>query len=66
MFWNCLAFVVSSTSLIKYLLNNSIENNWFITVGDFVYEIVESKVGNHPNAKGIKFEQQLKVDSLCE
>lgn len=39
----------SSTSLIKYLLDNSDLEKWTVTVVDFNLELAESKVDNHPN-----------------
>lgn len=47
---------LSTTSLIKYLLENSSTYNWFITIGDFSLETVIAKIGDHSNAKGIKFD----------
>jgi len=40
----------SSSSLIKYLLDLSQVENWFITVLDADLKTAESKVGSHPNA----------------
>ncbi len=34
----------SATTLISYLISNSEENNWFITVGDFSVEFAEAAV----------------------
>ena len=31
----------SATTLIDYLISNSEENNWFVTVGDFSVELAE-------------------------
>jgi len=39
----------SSTSLIKYLLDNSDLEKWTVTVVDFNLKLAESKVDNHPN-----------------
>ena len=39
----------SSTSLIKYLLDNSDLEKWTVTVVDFNLKLADSKVGNHPN-----------------
>ena len=39
----------SSTSLIKYLLDNSDIEKWTVTVVDFNLKLAESKIGNHPN-----------------
>ncbi|CAI8169956.1 MAG: Lysine 6-dehydrogenase [Crocinitomicaceae bacterium] len=39
----------SSTSLIKYLLDNSDLEKWTVTVVDFNLKLAESNIGNHPN-----------------
>ena len=39
----------SSTSLIKYLLDNSDLEKWTVTVVDFNLKLAESKIDNHPN-----------------
>ena len=39
----------SSTSLIKYLLDNSDLEKWTVTLVDFNLKLAESKIGNHPN-----------------
>lgn len=39
----------SSTSLIKYLIDNSDLEKWTVTVVDFNLKLAESKIGNHPN-----------------
>lgn len=46
----------SASSLIKYLLDNSESENWFITIGDMDLELVKKKTSSYPNAKGIKFD----------
>ncbi|MBA3707141.1 MAG: saccharopine dehydrogenase NADP-binding domain-containing protein [Bacteroidetes bacterium] len=46
----------SSSSLIKYLLNNSTKENWKITVGDMSLDLVKQKIENHANARGISFD----------
>ena len=38
----------SSTSLIKYLLDNSSKENWSITVVDFNLDLANKKINNHP------------------
>ncbi|MBT6699008.1 MAG: saccharopine dehydrogenase [Flavobacteriales bacterium] len=45
----------SATTLIDYLITNSEENNWFVTVGDFSVELAEESVGNSEKAKAIFF-----------
>ncbi len=46
----------SSTSLIKYLLDNSDLEKWTVTVVDFNLKLAESKVGNHPNGFSYKLD----------
>ena len=46
----------SSTSLIKYLLDNSNLENWKVTVVDFNLELAISKVNNHPNGLSFKLD----------
>ena len=46
----------SSTSLIKYLLDNSTSENWKITVVDFNLELANSKINNHPNGFSFKLD----------
>ena len=46
----------SSTSLIKYLLDNSELEKWTVTVVDFNLKLAESKVGNHPNGLCFKLD----------
>ena len=45
----------SATTLIDYLISNSEENNWFVTVGDYSVELAEESVGNAEKAKAIFF-----------
>jgi saccharopine dehydrogenase-like NADP-dependent oxidoreductase len=45
----------SAVTLIKYLLDNSIVNNWQVTVADFSIELAETAVANHENGKAIFF-----------
>ena len=46
----------SSTSLIKYLLDNSTSENWKITVVDFNLELANSKINNHLNGFSFKLD----------
>lgn len=46
----------SSIYLIEYLLNNSTENNWKITVGDVDEASAKLKTAGHANAKAIGFD----------
>ena len=41
----------SSTSLIRYLLDNSTKENWSVTVVDFNLDLASKKTNNHPNSK---------------
>ena len=50
----------SSTSLIKYLLDNSELEKWTITVVDFNLKLAESKIDNHPN--GFSFQLDANND----
>ena len=56
----------SAVTLIKYLLDNSIANNWQVTVADFSIELAETAVANHENGKAIFFnvtdEKQRKTE----
>jgi saccharopine dehydrogenase-like NADP-dependent oxidoreductase len=46
----------SSSSLIRYLLNESEANNWIVRVADASEEAVKIKIGNHANAQAVKFD----------
>lgn len=46
----------SATSLIRYLLNKSEEENLFITIGDISLATAEKYIAHHPNAKGIELD----------
>ena len=43
----------SASSLIKYLLEKSTQENLHITIGDLSLELAQRKTNNHPNAKPI-------------
>ncbi|MBN1252374.1 MAG: saccharopine dehydrogenase NADP-binding domain-containing protein [Bacteroidales bacterium] len=47
---------LSSSSLIKYLLDNSEEHNWKVLIGDLSEETAKKKVNNHPNGEAFKFD----------
>ncbi|MDX2494850.1 MAG: saccharopine dehydrogenase C-terminal domain-containing protein [Desulfuromusa sp.] len=58
---------LSATSLIDYLLKNSQEYGWQVTVGDIAFDLAERKVANHPNGRPIRFdinEQQVKAEEI--
>jgi saccharopine dehydrogenase (NADP+, L-glutamate forming) len=44
---------LSSSSLIKYVLEQAAERSWFVTVADAQLESAEKKVGNHPNGRAV-------------
>jgi saccharopine dehydrogenase-like NADP-dependent oxidoreductase len=46
----------SSSSLIKYLLENASDNNWFITVSDMSLELAQQKIQGFKNATAIAFD----------
>ncbi len=46
----------SSVTLIKYLLDNAQENNWFVTVADFSVDLAKKAVKNLKYAKAIFFD----------
>jgi saccharopine dehydrogenase-like NADP-dependent oxidoreductase len=46
----------SSSSLIKYLLEHAVLENWLVTVGDVSLDLVKQKTANHPNARAITFD----------
>ena len=45
----------SAVTLIKYLLDNTEVNNWFVRVADFSLELAEEAVYNHDYGKAIFF-----------
>ncbi len=47
---------LSTNSLIEYLLNNSVSNDWKVTVGDLSLEVAKESINNHPNGRAIKFD----------
>ena len=47
---------LSSSSLIKYLLDRSTENNWKVLVGDISEEQAKKKINGHPNGLGFMFD----------
>ena len=46
---------LSSTTLIKYLLDHS-DNQWAVRVGDIRLEIAQQKIQNHPNGEAFAFD----------
>lgn len=47
---------LSSSSLIKYLLDHSKEFDWKVAIGDYSVEKAEQKVQNHPNGHAFEFD----------
>ena len=45
----------SATTLISYLLDNAVINNWMITIADYSEYLAKQAVGNSVNAKAIFF-----------
>ena len=56
----------SASSLIKYLLDNSLEQNWMVTVGDISKELALSKTKGHERAKAIKFDVGSEIQRVRE
>lgn len=47
---------LSSSSLIKYLLNEAEAQDWFIKLGDVNKALAESKIKNHSHAEAFEFD----------
>ena len=47
---------LSSSSLIKYLLDHSTEYNWKIKLGDVSLAVAKEKINNHPNGEAFEFD----------
>lgn len=47
---------LSSSTLIKYLLDNSEEQNWKVLIGDLSVDSANKKINGHPNGEAIKFD----------
>lgn len=56
----------SSSSLIKYLLDESFKYNWNVTVADMSFELAQQKVNNHPNGSAIQFDINNDSQRLAE
>lgn len=46
---------LSSSSLIRYLLEKSVENNWQLRIVDQDMELVKTKINGHPNGTALSF-----------
>ncbi|MBI9055686.1 MAG: saccharopine dehydrogenase NADP-binding domain-containing protein [Bacteroidales bacterium] len=58
---------LSSSSLIKYLLDHSKEHNWKIRVGDMSLEVAKRKVNNHENGEAVEFDvfnEQQRIEEI--
>lgn len=44
---------LSSSALIKYVLDKATVNGWFVTVADAVLENAEKKIGKHPQGRAV-------------
>jgi saccharopine dehydrogenase-like NADP-dependent oxidoreductase len=47
---------LSSSALIRYLLDHAMEYGWHIVLGDVNEELAMQKIGGHPNGEGIRFD----------
>jgi len=58
---------LSSSSLIKYLLDHSDEHNWKIRVGDMSIDVAKKKIDNHQNGEAIEFNvfnEQQRIEEI--
>lgn len=58
---------LSSSSLIKYLLDNSAKHNWNVRVGDMSLEVAQRKVNNHENGEALEFDvfnEQQRIEEI--
>ena len=46
----------SATTLIDYLLKNSAESDWTLTVADMNVELTEEKINGHPKGKAVELD----------
>ena len=47
---------LSSSSLVRYLLDHSADENWRVTLGDISKELAEKKIDAHPNGRAVRFD----------
>ncbi len=45
----------SSSSMIKYFLDNAVQENWFVRVGDMDLKLAQEKVGNSSHGEAFAF-----------
>ncbi len=58
---------LSSSSLIKYLLDNSGKYDWKIRVGDMSLEVANKKIDNHENGEAFEFNvfnEQQRIEEI--
>lgn len=59
---------LSASSLIKYLLEHSTENNWKLCVADQSKELAEKKINGHENGEALAFDvfdEKLRKDLIA-
>ena len=47
---------LSSSTLIRYLLNHSEKYNWHVTLADVSLEAAQNKISKHPNGQALQFD----------
>ena len=57
---------LSSSSLIRYLLENSVENHWRVSIVDQDIEMVRSKIDGHVNGEALSFNATDRSQRLPE
>jgi len=57
---------LSSSSMIKYLLDHSKENNWKVKVGDMSLDLAKRKIGGHENGEAFQFDVFNEVQRIEE
>jgi saccharopine dehydrogenase-like NADP-dependent oxidoreductase len=57
---------LSSSSLIRYLLNHSVEQNWQIRIVDQNNDLVKKKINGHPNGVALSFNALSREERLPE
>ncbi len=58
---------LSSSSLIKYLLDHSNQYDWKLRVGDMSLDVAKRKVNNHENSEAIEFDvlnEQQRIEEI--
>ena len=56
----------SASSLIKYLINVSLKNNFELTIGDKDVSLVKDKIDSHKCASAIQFDVLNKAQRISE